>query len=217
MSTISEKLIELKKQKESLAENLNAKGVAAEVTEKFNSLVPKVLEIETGIDTTDGTATENDILLNKIAYVNNEKIVGTILSQEEQTIVPSTIDKTISSGIYIAGKQTIKGDENLVPENIKDGITIFEVDGSYKGSIEGLDTSDATATSADLVYGTSAYVNGEKIVGTNPNLIDTTELSNKTASSSNVQEGMVAFINGAKVVGIAKSIADEIYIPTDVD
>ena len=38
----------------------------------------EILTIETGIDTSDATATPNDILLDKTAYANNEKIVGTI-------------------------------------------------------------------------------------------------------------------------------------------
>lgn len=113
---------------------------------------------ENDIDTTDATATADDILLNKTAYVNGEKLTGTILSQEEQTIVPSTIDKTISSGIYIAGKQTIKGDEDLIAENIKAGVSIFDVDGTF--------TSDGNITEYDIPEGKIGYANGEKIIGT---------------------------------------------------
>ena len=38
----------------------------------------EISTIETGIDTSDATATPNDILLNKTAYANGEKIVGAI-------------------------------------------------------------------------------------------------------------------------------------------
>lgn len=52
--------------------------------------------------------------------------------------------------------------EKILPENIRKGTKIFDVEGGY----EGIDTSDATATAADILKDKTAYVNGEKIVGT---------------------------------------------------
>lgn len=54
--------------------------------------------------------------------------------QAAQTITPGTADKTIASGRYLTGTQTIKGDSNLVAGNIKSGVSIFGVAGSYEGS-----------------------------------------------------------------------------------
>lgn len=51
-------------------------------------------------------------------------------TQAAQTIVPSTADQTISAYQYLTGKQTIKGDANLIPENIVSGVSIFGVEGS---------------------------------------------------------------------------------------
>lgn len=50
------------------------------------------------------------------------------------TYTPGTSNQTISSGYYLTGTQTIKGDSNLVSENIKSGVTIFNVAGTYGGS-----------------------------------------------------------------------------------
>lgn len=47
---------------------------------------------------------------------------------------PGTSNQTISSGVYLIGAQTIKGDSNLVSSNIKSGVSIFGVSGSYEGS-----------------------------------------------------------------------------------
>lgn len=51
---------------------------------------------------------------------------------------------------------------NLLPEYIKKGITL----GGVTGTLESLDTSDATATAEDISWGKTAYVKGEKITGT---------------------------------------------------
>ena len=50
----------------------------------------------------------------------------------------------------------------VIPENIKAGVQIFDTEGEYTG----IDTSDATATAEDIAKDKTAYVNGEKIVGT---------------------------------------------------
>lgn len=53
-------------------------------------------------------------------------------------------------------------DTKLLPENIKEGVQIFDVIGTYRG---GTDTSDATAVASDIMYNKSAYANGQKIIG----------------------------------------------------
>lgn len=187
---------------------------------------PIVGTASSGIDTSDATATSNDILANKTAYVDGEKIIGNIPSksssdltssgatvtvpaghyasqatktiasgsaktpatiitknptisvnssglitasvsgtqsvtptvtsgyvssgtegtitvsgsatkqltvQAAQTITPGTSNKTIASGRYLTGTQTIKGDANLVAGNIKSGVSIFGVTGTHSG------------------------------------------------------------------------------------
>lgn len=50
------------------------------------------------------------------------------------TYTPTTSNQTIASGTYLSGTQTIKGDANLKAENIKSGVSIFGVNGSYEGT-----------------------------------------------------------------------------------
>lgn len=52
---------------------------------------------------------------------------------------------------------------NLLPEHLKAGVTCLGVEGVMQA---GIDTSDATATNADIVSSKTAYVNGEKLTGT---------------------------------------------------
>ena len=53
-----------------------------------------------------------------------------ITRKSAATITPTTINQTINAGQYLSGAQTIKGDGNLVPENIISGKSIFGVSGS---------------------------------------------------------------------------------------
>lgn len=52
---------------------------------------------------------------------------------------------------------------NLLPENLKSGVTLLGVEGTMKSDI---DTSDATVIAEDIIKGKTAYANGEKITGT---------------------------------------------------
>lgn len=56
-----------------------------------------------------------------------------LTTQAAQTITPGTSNKTIASGRYLTGTQTIKGDSNLVAGNIKNGVSIFGVTGTHSG------------------------------------------------------------------------------------
>lgn len=98
-----------------------------------------------------------------------------LTTKAAQTITPGTTDQSIASGTYLTGAQTIKGDSNLVAGNIKSGVTIFGVAGTFESDSGGIDTSDATATAEDIISPATAYVGGEKITGSLvPAAIDTT-------------------------------------------
>lgn len=57
-------------------------------------------------------------------------LTASVTTKAAATITPGTSDQTISSGTYLTGAQTIKGDANLVASNIVAGKSIFSVQGS---------------------------------------------------------------------------------------
>lgn len=86
------------------------------------------------VDTSDATAVAEDLLSGKIAYAGGQRLTGAMPELDAQTITPSTLDQTIAAGQYVAGEQTIKGDPNLLPQNIAYGVNLFGVDGSLLGA-----------------------------------------------------------------------------------
>ena len=118
------------------------------------------------------------------------------LNLQDKTIEPKKEEQVVTydEGYDGLGKVTINGDENLVSENIVQGKSIFGVDGIY--------TSDATATANDIVKGKTAYADGQKITGTFEG-IDTT---GATATAIDVVKNKTAYANGREIIGIFEGV-----------
>lgn len=80
-------------------------------------------------DVTPGTSAQN------INTTNNKSVKVKAISptKSAQTYTPGTTNQTIAAGRWLTGAQTIKGDANLVANNIKSGVSIFGVAGNYAG------------------------------------------------------------------------------------
>lgn len=60
----------------------------------------------------------------------NGKVTQDIPTKEAQVYIPSTTDQVIAGGQYLAGDQVIKGDANLIPENIPEDLMLFGIQGT---------------------------------------------------------------------------------------
>lgn len=65
--------------------------------------------------------------------ISSTYIGSDVTKKSAATYIPKTTDQSIASGQYLSGTQTIKGDANLVAGNIKSGVSIFGVTGTYAG------------------------------------------------------------------------------------
>ena len=89
------------------------------------------------------------------------------------TITPSTSNQTIAAGTYLTGTQTIAGDADLKAANIKKGVNIFGVNGSYDGvelnfNVVGGTTQPSSASENTIWVNTSTTITGYVFSATQP-------------------------------------------------
>ena len=126
-----------------------------------------------GLDTSDATATPETMLNGRTAYVNGEKITGTMPNKGlfSKTLSPGTTSVSGAKGYYSGVDVTVATTTKTVtPTKSQQDVS------SYVGFLssvtvepipdEYIDTSDATATAANVLKDKIAYVDGEKITGT---------------------------------------------------
>lgn len=90
------------------------------------------------VDATDATATADEVLRTKTAYVGSTKVTGTMPNRGSVTgtISTKTQEYTIQQGYHDgSGKVSIASAEQakLVAENIRQGVTILGVEGTMTG------------------------------------------------------------------------------------
>ena len=102
--------------------------VTVEAIPTATQATPSISVNSSGLITASATQSEG--------YVSSGTKSATkqLRTKSAATITPGTADQTISSGTYLTGVQTIKGDSNLTADNIKSGTSIFGVTGRYKDS-----------------------------------------------------------------------------------
>lgn len=130
-----------------VANAIRTKAGLSETIEFPSEFVSAIANIPTGgtLQSKSVTPTESaqtvtpDSGYDGLSQVNvgavSSTYVGTgVTRKSAQTYTPTTTDQTIASGQYLTGVQTIKGDANLLAENIKKDVVLFGITGTYEGS-----------------------------------------------------------------------------------
>lgn len=120
--------------KESLRQAINEKGQTVTAATPFSDYAASVRAIK------QASAEKPVITVSPAGLITatagEQVTTQQLTTQAGQTIIPGTLDKTIPSGRFTTGNQIIKGDPNLIAENIKSGVTIFGVAGGAASYVE---------------------------------------------------------------------------------
>jgi len=154
-------------------------------------------------DTESGTAGDSDILSGQVAWVDGSEVTGTI---ETRSWTSSTTE--YASGFY-PQTDLARVDDDLAAGNIKQGITVFGIEGNPNVA----DTSTGNAGAGDILSGQVAWVHGSEVTGTietrswtssttayNAGFYDQTDLAiaDPDLAEGNIRAGKVIFgVDGA--------------------
>lgn len=137
------------------------------------------------IQTAKAPSTANNVVTIPAGYRSEEEKVTVGKAYEgDTTYTPGTADTILARGTYIKTMLRIKGDVSLTPDNIRHGVSIFDVVGTF--------TEDGDAEPEDIMDGKVAYVKGNPVYGTyKPQGSSSVDLSFITAEAGDIRSGKV--------------------------
>lgn len=118
-----------------------------------------------------------------VGAIDSYYVGSNVTRKAAATITPGTTNQTIATGTYLTGTQTISGDSDLIASNIKSGVSIFNVTGTYTGDV----VTGTLNVASNVNSSTSTQITTTTAIGYTPTkfLFYKTE---RTATSNHVHQ-----------------------------
>lgn len=157
------------------------------------------------------TATSNVRTSGYLSTSETSSKTYTLPTNSGGIITPGTSQKTaVAAGKYTTAATYVKGDSNLVAANIKSGVSIFGVSGTYEGSGSSSETYNTQDLIQNVTSETSAtYINGLTFVDTADQIKSVVIVQTGDFDSINANEVIFGYVDkrsGQTVCAIKNSI-----------
>ena len=123
------------------------------------------------VNTSTGVITASATQSAGYVSAGTKSATQSLTTKAAATITPSTSDKSIAAGTFLTGRQTISGDANLISANIKSGVSIFGVTGTYDGggaitlTSAGTYVSNTRTGARAITFSGFTVPSGSKLIG----------------------------------------------------
>lgn len=162
--SIADKITQLTNIRAAIRTALQNKGISAASSHDFADFAADIAAIVIG-----GTIQSSKRVSASVSgptYVTPDsgydglaQVIVNMITRQAKTVTPGTANQTVSpdSGYQGLSSVTVEGDADLVAGNIKSGVSIFGVQGSYSPSFQLQQKSVTPSASAQTVVADSGY------------------------------------------------------------